>query len=554
MPEANEIWQVDVNGTLYEAAFAELPEWIDGGSLLSGDKIRKGNLRWIEARRVPSLVPFFNAKEKGEPMPVVVSVNEALLDPLSVHLPAADTTTSQVAATVPEPIVPSVSDPTRCAIHTDLESFYLCDGCTNGFCKACPNSYGGTVKICPLCDELCKPATEVTKKGQVQGHHHHHVLVDQGFGIADFVTALGHPFNFKVGLIFGAILFALFTLGQSAASIGGIFLFVSALFCAMLANMLKFGVLSTTVDNFIQGKLDASFMPEFENFEIWDDIVHPFFLSIAAYLVSFGPFLLTLAVGFYLVMNAVQDTAESIKSDLERIPGTHMYAGRELADQSGDVKEVLERIDRERAERIVNAANQVALAAETAETADSNEFADTNIEAPIDRESREQEELWAMATESRKQSLESAIGKTPETQAQERAEIFKAFLQLAAPLVVVGLITFLWGCIFFPAACAVAGYSRSFMATINPLVGLDTMKRLGGTYLKILLMGLVLVLIAGFASMVVGIVLSPFDLPRLGNLPATGISALFTFYCWAVFSCLIGYALFKNADKLGLAR
>ncbi|HQU94107.1 MAG TPA: hypothetical protein PLK77_17550, partial [Pyrinomonadaceae bacterium] len=63
MPEANEIWQVDVNGTIYDAAFGELPEWIDGGSLMPGDKVRKGNLRWIEARRVPSLVPFFNAKE-----------------------------------------------------------------------------------------------------------------------------------------------------------------------------------------------------------------------------------------------------------------------------------------------------------------------------------------------------------------------------------------------------------------------------------------------------------------------------------------------------------
>src|SRR5687768_16265295 len=79
MPEsnANEMWQVDVNGTVYDAAFSELPEWIEGGSLLHVDKVRKGNLRWIEARRVPSLVPFFNAKEKGEPMPVVVTISDA---------------------------------------------------------------------------------------------------------------------------------------------------------------------------------------------------------------------------------------------------------------------------------------------------------------------------------------------------------------------------------------------------------------------------------------------------------------------------------------------
>src|SRR5829696_412746 len=69
----NEVWQVEVGGQVYETVFGELAEWIDQGSLQPGDKVRKGNLRWIEARRVPSLTPFFNAKEQGLPMPVVVS-------------------------------------------------------------------------------------------------------------------------------------------------------------------------------------------------------------------------------------------------------------------------------------------------------------------------------------------------------------------------------------------------------------------------------------------------------------------------------------------------
>src|SRR5687768_16511524 len=92
MPEsnANEVWQVDVNGTVYDAAFSELPEWIDGGSLLPGDKVRKGNLRWIEARRVPSLVPFFNAKEQGLPLPVVVTTTDAQENP-PIQGPAGET-------------------------------------------------------------------------------------------------------------------------------------------------------------------------------------------------------------------------------------------------------------------------------------------------------------------------------------------------------------------------------------------------------------------------------------------------------------------------------
>ena len=75
MPEEtpSEMWQVDVSGQIYEAAFSELADWIAEDSLLPQDKVRKGNLRWIEARRVPALTAFFNAKANGTPPPIVVS-------------------------------------------------------------------------------------------------------------------------------------------------------------------------------------------------------------------------------------------------------------------------------------------------------------------------------------------------------------------------------------------------------------------------------------------------------------------------------------------------
>ena len=63
-----EIWQIDVNGQIYEAPFDEMAQWIAEGSLLRGDMVRKGSLRWIEAGRVPTLIQFFNAKEAGNPI------------------------------------------------------------------------------------------------------------------------------------------------------------------------------------------------------------------------------------------------------------------------------------------------------------------------------------------------------------------------------------------------------------------------------------------------------------------------------------------------------
>ena len=555
MQEQNlsEIWQVDVNGTIYEAPFHELGEWIDGGSLLPEDKVRKGNLRWIEARKVPALVPFFNAKTAGEPMPVTVTTTVSESEPFNRTGEAGQAE----AISVPEPIatslndrpinqpqVENVIDSAVCALHTGVESSFLCDGCGNGFCRGCPSSYGGSVKICPLCSALCRPAAEV----QSVKHRAETISRDttEGFGLGDFAAALGHPFKFKTSLLLGALLYMFFTLASGAGGLGGIMMVGTGLIASMAANAIAFGILANTINNFVQGKLEENFMPDFDDFSIWEDVVHPFFLYIAAVISSFGPAIAVALFGFYLITSSVSTKMDAYKSDLEKIPGTNVYAGRKLADQSGDVKDVLSRLDQKQRERIEGLTASADSIDDPAEK--------TNQPPVIDEESRQQEELWAIATESRKQSLESTLGKSPETEAREQAETIQAFLGLAAPIVVIGGIALLWGLLFFPAACAVAGYTRSSTATINPLVGLDTIRRLGLDYVKILFMGFILGVMAIVVSGILAAIFAPFDLPSLGNLPAKALGSLFTFYVSVVFSCLLGYALYKSADKLGLSR
>ncbi len=70
---------------------------------------------------------------------------------------------------------------------------------------------------------------------------------------------------------------------------------VSAFFCAMLANTLTFGILANTVENFSNGKISSDFMPRFDDFSAWDDVIHPFLLSIGVYVISFGFWLLYLS-------------------------------------------------------------------------------------------------------------------------------------------------------------------------------------------------------------------------------------------------------------------
>lgn len=63
------IWQVKVNGEIYETNLSALPQWIAEGSLLPGDKVRCGNLGWLEAGRVPALAQFFAARKLGLGVP-----------------------------------------------------------------------------------------------------------------------------------------------------------------------------------------------------------------------------------------------------------------------------------------------------------------------------------------------------------------------------------------------------------------------------------------------------------------------------------------------------
>lgn len=541
---SNEIWQVDVGGQIYEAAFSEIAVWIGEGSLLPQDKVRKGNLRWIEAQKVPLLVPFFNAKANGEPMPVVMSSTNAGSEPehavnasATVESPIFEPVVSDIATPIEvEPDRPAAFDPSVCAVHPNEVSAYICDGCGHGFCKPCPRSYGGTVKICPMCGAMC------TSVGQYQTQQRQESVraqaITEGFGASDFFNAVAFPFKFKTSLFLGALMFMFFSLGQSAGGLGGIMMAAASIISFMLANMLWFGVLANTVENFSQGKLDENFMPSFDDFSLWDDVVHPFFLYIAAVVTSFGPFIATLLIGVYLVVSTVSSQMNTFQSEMERLPGTQYYAGREPAEQSKHVREVLGDISDEREELIE----------------DHQDAATGNTNVVVDQESREQEELWEMAQKGRAAGLESALGKTKETREREFNDMLTGLLNLAGPIIVIGAITFLWGVFFFPASCAVAGYTRSFVATINPVTGLDTIKRLGGSYFKILVMGLVLVIASAIVGGLFGLIFAPFDLPGLGNLPAKALGSMFGFYIAVVFSCILGYALFKNADKLQLYR
>ena len=561
-----EIWQVESGGHVVGTSFDEMTEWINEGTLLRIDRVRKGNLRWTEAGKVPQLVEFFNAKDAEDPIkPIVTTTAYKAAEREGIDRRGdsdrrtapgyrrtnrgrrdADGTpaTAFSSATAAAHGSPSI-DPLLlldvCSIHPEMEAAYHCDTCGNVFCNACPNSYGGSVKICPFCGAMCKSLAELVKEhGAARDVD---AALGASFGFGDFSRAIAFPFRFKTSLFFGAVMFMFFTLGQGAVAFGGIFMLAAAIFCFMLANTLTFGVLANTVENFSQGKLDLNFMPSFDDFSLWDDVVHPFFLSIGVYISSWGPFLVVMVVAFFMILKAASGDVGGLKSDGARAINPDIPYAANTASQADKMREMLNQqaeIQKNRIAQMDNVQN-------------------APDPASLAKEKQHQEDEFFEITnrlieDQRKSQLESVVGKAPDTIAKERDALVKKVMGFGVLFLIFGGLTMLWGLFYFPAACAVAGYTRSFTATLNPTVGLDTIRRLGSSYVLILVMGFLLVIASMVVGGVLGMIFLPFDMPGVGNVPVKAIGALFGFYISVVFSCILGYALFKAADRLELPR
>src|SRR5690606_20638485 len=147
-----------------------------------------------------------------------------------------------------------------------------------------------------------------------------------------------------------------------------------------------------------------------------------------------SPFILTAAIGFYMVFSSLAAQANTYSQTITKVPGTEFYAPDRTAEQTEEVKQLLEKVKAQNAERLSEQA-----AVEQGRTISTGQASSEDIEK--------------MLAEMREAS-------TPPPATTQ-------IMNVTAPVAVVGFIALLWGLFFMPAACAVAGYTRSFMATIN---------------------------------------------------------------------------------------
>jgi hypothetical protein len=113
-----------------------------------------------------------------------------------------------------------------------------------------------------------------------------------------------------------------------------------------------------------------------------------------------------------------------------------------------------------------------------------------------------------------------------------------------APIWVLPLmaLALLWKVVYSPIALAVAAISRSFVSTINPVVGVGCIRSMGSVYWEA--MGIYTVVVAIQAALGLGLGL----IPLLGTLARAFVDA----YAYLVVGCTLGFAVFKKARELGM--
>ncbi|HEX6728600.1 MAG TPA: hypothetical protein VF074_01250 [Pyrinomonadaceae bacterium] len=484
-----EVWRVSTVEGVFETDLETLKQWISEGCVLPTDKVCKGSHNWIDAGRVPTLKAVFAGDYTPPPPPPYPPADDWQTPPQHEEpapTPASDNWGNQNEGSSYDDFA---NDAAACTNHPELAPTYVCRMCNAMWCETCPRFVSGSkIPLCPSCGDLCKLYKEITatvQRSQFQS---------SGFGMADFLQAIRYPFQHKLALLFGALIYGLLLL---AGFRGGV-----------IAWMIMFGCISHVISQVAWGRLHRSFMPDFSSFSLWDDLVMPIFLGVGITIVTWGPIIALVVALFFGVMSGPGVPG--------MVPGQGMAAAGEnsgptpeelkpLTDPNADPKEL---------EEAFRKLNQVRPGAQIAQEAER---------------SKEQNDPTAMS------------------------RMLMAYLGAGLLLLALFLVGIVWAIFYYPMALTVAGYTQSFGSVLNPLVGLDTIRRMGSTYFKAFGMVMVVQVVAFVVSVIIALITSPFSLPFVGNLPANFINGTATFYFNLVIACVLGLSLYKSADRLGIS-
>jgi hypothetical protein len=503
MKAETEIWQVETRDGVYQADLPTLKQWVAEGLVAPTDRVRKGALNWIEAGRAPMLRRVFAGEERVEivaPTPQAEHTGDGtqhqpppdFAPGVSPDMGLAGDEAPAANAGPPHNSSTAAAEPSlgsSCHFHPLQAAALVCRACSATFCRACPNRVGtSSVLLCALCGGFCDPLEILTERLELYRRQ------GEGFGVEDFRAALAYPFKHWASLLGGALLYGVLLLAGMRAQI--------------LAFAFVFGCISLVVRRVAYGDLRRDFLPDFSGFSFWDDVVVPCSLGLGVTLVTLGPTLIL--VGMLVFGWASQSKPQLLPTDH---PALAAAEGREMKDEPFITPE---------------------------------EFRVLTEGGTEEQEERVAGKVDAMGPDARR--LEAPRG------GEEHAAVYACRLLLTHPglVLLLGLVALAWAVFYYPMALLVAGWTESLKSVLNPLVGLDTIRHMGSNYFKAFLMYLCVQAVAVVLQFAVALLTAPFDLPLVGNLPGTFLGGVVTFYTSLVVACVLGLALFKSADRLGI--
>jgi hypothetical protein len=485
-----EVWRVITPEGTFETDLETLKQWISEGCVLPTDKVSKGSLNWIEAGRVPLLRSAFS----GPITPVVAATVTTEL-PAEVWAPAAPVENDFQP---PPPISDFPSPSSSYHSAPGASPAAACqnhpDEAPNYVCRACDSQF------CKACTRfvknipICSACGDLCKPFQEQrSMAARQEFQGSGFGFGDLSRALAYPFQHKIALVSGAAIYGLLML----AGFRG----------AVVAYVIMFGCISHVISQVAWGRLNRSFLPDLSAFSLWDDFVVPLGLGIGITIVTWGPVIVLILALVFGVLSGAGPSRASVPSASEAPSETLSDEDLSvLVDPEADPKKL------EEANRKLNQTRPGSVISQEAE-------------------------------KSREEQNDPMAG----------LKLLLPYIGAGIAIVLLFLAGLAWGVFYYPMALTVAGYTQSFGSVINPLVGLDTIRRMRGTYFKAFGIVLVIQMIGVIVSVVVAVITAPFALPWVGNLPARFIDGSVTFYFNLVIACLLGLSLYKCADRLGIS-
>jgi hypothetical protein len=331
----------------------------------------------------------------------------------------------------------------RCQNHPQVRSEHVCPKCAKGFCDPCTQKVQNAA-ICPACEGLAVAAAAYAEM-QEKAEQRDRTMMDEIPVIASY--PLRDTMSF--------VLLSLFTwfFGLAAGFVG-------------YAALLSKGVLTWYSFNAVSKVSIGNMRDLMPDFRDVSDIVHAMRLSLAALVISAGPFFLCVFL----------------------IPGASVLTGTRSIVQGPSLEVV-------RAQPPASPA-----AGDEADEAEADEDARSAFEAKRDGSS------------------------------------------IVGPIAMLGIvIAALWMVAYMPVALTVAALSKSILSTLNPVIGVDTIKKMGTTYWQGLGIYVAIVIAQTVAGFVLGFI------PIAGGLALAFVNA----YAALAIGCTLGLAVFKKGAELG---